>query len=85
VRCVTVTSPSPVRACAAIAAPMADETVGLPCETDAECLGGICLSDAGRRVCSDACCSDFSCGAPVALGCRPTNAGGGWALQCVLK
>ncbi len=85
VRCVTVPGPNPVRACAAIATAPASEDVGLPCSTDADCRSGICLEQAGRYICSDACCLDESCGDTEKLGCRPINSGGGWALQCVLK
>lgn len=75
-----------VRACARVLPAEASGPVGAPCEDDGECRGGLCVEAPGspagaRRICSDACCLDASCGDPGFV-CRPGAPGG---LRCEPK
>lgn len=94
-----------VLACAAASEGDAIRDLGEPCEKDAQCRGGRCIEagdaaapgeGAAAKVCSDACCTDASCGAPELFTCAPrdggvkagspTGSGGqGFDLQCVRR
>ncbi|MEZ4299475.1 MAG: hypothetical protein R3B70_31285 [Polyangiaceae bacterium] len=73
--------PSLVLACAAIVDGPADRALGQPCESGGDCRGGRCIEvpaldtspGAARKVCSDVCCTDASCGAPHLFSCQPSS------------
>jgi hypothetical protein len=54
---------------------------GVGCSGDTECVSLLCISTGGGKYCSDACCSDTDCPAPLV--CRPLDAGGTYGLRCV--
>lgn len=69
-----------VLACAAAATGDAEGAVGEPCDVDGQCRGGKCIaadpmSPGGKKICSDVCCTDSSCGAEHLFSCSPVNAG----------
>ncbi|MCC6555216.1 MAG: hypothetical protein IT372_19815 [Polyangiaceae bacterium] len=75
------------RACVGDVPTSAAGAVGAPCHSGDDCRGGACL-DLGvpkGSVCSDACCTEASCGDPALIGCRPYYAGASWALRCEPK
>jgi hypothetical protein len=76
-----------VRACAELRPVGAIQHVGVSCEADAECRGGMCVRDLGASTgfCSDICCTDADCGDASLFECRPYAAGSPWALRCAPK
>ncbi len=57
-----VAQPGECGGCVPAAILSAARRLGEPCNADAECASGRCLTDGGRRYCTDACSDDASCG-----------------------
>jgi len=75
-----------VRACAGLLSSNATKAVGEHCTGNDECQGGLCLpAKNGEGYCSDACCTDGSCGDQALFACRPKLWNNAWALRCEPK
>jgi hypothetical protein len=73
-----------VNACARVLPADATQPVGAECLDDIECRGGDCIAAGSKKICSDVCCTDASCGDPHFV-CRPRLEGPTWVLRCALK
>jgi hypothetical protein len=74
-----------VRACAVLLQESGEAETGSACALDTDCRSGICLTKRGVSRCTDACCSDGSCGDPSSFGCKPAFFSMRWALRCEPK
>ncbi len=72
-----------LRACSKLLPVTALGDVGAACVVGEDCRSGVCIEAGGRRICSDACCDDQSCGDAAAFACLPVQVGDTWALRCV--
>jgi hypothetical protein len=74
-----------VRACVVLRSPDAIQHVGVSCQAEDDCRGGICVRERGAGFCSDICCTDADCGDTSLFECRPHVEGSSWALRCAPK
>ncbi len=80
------TTDGTLRTCSRLLTETAIRDVGAVCVEDGQCRSGLCLTEGdGEPYCSDACCTDASCGDVASFACRPVDSGGTWALRCVRK